>query len=101
MLHFITTSPDRPGSVVNRKNLHLVRYHPIYYSVALNNDLPDVLVTNLRDNPSRHRELSQTLRCGEFSFDEQIGNHWGIECDEQEYCAQVVQCLIGPCYFSH
>lgn len=87
--------------MVYRKDFHLVRKHPIYYSIALNNDLSDVLISNLRDNPARHRELSKTIRrCG-YSFDEEIGKRRGIACDEQKDRAQVVQRLIRPCYFSH
>src|SRR5262245_51696744 len=53
----------RPCPVMNRQNLNLVGKEPVDNSVALHNDLPNIISAYLGDNTSYSGELSQTI-CG-------------------------------------
>jgi hypothetical protein len=86
---------------MHRENLDFFGKSPVDDSVALENDLSDVLTSNLWDQTPRIRELSKALRGSEHAFRKQLGIPRGVTSYEKTNSIQIAQRLIGPGYLSH
>lgn len=87
--------------MVHGENFHFVWKKPIDDTVALNDNLANIVTINLRNDPSHLGEIFQTIRCPEYPRGKHLRILWRITSDEQTHGLQVIQCLVRPRYESH